>query len=308
MIPGAAAPPAPLCAPAARRAALDVSYFESDFDYELHAATCRRDEEPTSSLPTGWGDDGAQAAAWQAFHATHKTGFFKQRRYLLKAFPQLSFSADDKRLRTVLELGCGNGSSALPLLSNEALRVAACDFAPSAVAACRAAAVDPQRLAVFLADAARSDDFVSELRAATAHWNPPLLRADAVLAVFVLSALPPHQVERFLANALSTLAPGGWLLVRDYAPLDLTHLRFGDAARLAPLLYQRQDGTLSRFLSTERLEHEVCSAATAAGFSLAVHDCRYACVELRNRATGVSMRRAFVHASFKLVRPADADA
>ncbi len=88
------------------------------------------------------GDAGAlQASAWDRFHSQHSaTPFFKARRYLLQEFPVLGTRG---KTLTVLEVGCGGGASALPLLqSNQDVRVAACDFAASAVRAAQQAAVD----------------------------------------------------------------------------------------------------------------------------------------------------------------------
>eukprot|EP01018_Ginkgo_biloba_P034208 Gb_23036 [translate_table: standard] len=64
--------------------------------------------------------------AWQSFHTRHCKGtFFKERRYLLKEFPEL-LNVDSTT--KVLEVGCGNGSSILPILrANGSLVVYACD-------------------------------------------------------------------------------------------------------------------------------------------------------------------------------------
>ncbi|KAK8589537.1 hypothetical protein V6N13_088363 [Hibiscus sabdariffa] len=52
--------------------------------------------------------------AWQSFHIQHFSGkFFKERRYLLKEFPELVSCGDGSK---VLEVGCGDGSTALPIL------------------------------------------------------------------------------------------------------------------------------------------------------------------------------------------------
>ncbi|KAK9042048.1 hypothetical protein V6N11_017129 [Hibiscus sabdariffa] len=52
--------------------------------------------------------------AWQSFHIQHSSGkFFKERRYLLKEFPELVSCGDGSK---VLEVGCGNGSTTLPIL------------------------------------------------------------------------------------------------------------------------------------------------------------------------------------------------
>ncbi|KAK6288891.1 hypothetical protein POUND7_000432 [Theobroma cacao] len=64
--------------------------------------------------------------AWQKFHIQHSSGkFFKERRYLLKEFPELVSCEDGCK---VLEVGCGNGSTALPILrGNEKIILYACD-------------------------------------------------------------------------------------------------------------------------------------------------------------------------------------
>lgn len=58
-------------------------------------------------------------------------------------------------------------------------------------------------------------------------------------------------------------------------------------------LYRRGDGTLSYFFSTAMLQQ----LAEAAGFEMV--ECEYACVALRNRRRGASMRRVFVHGVFR---------
>ncbi|KAI4975787.1 hypothetical protein ZWY2020_049394 [Hordeum vulgare] len=52
--------------------------------------------------------------AWRSFHRRHASGrFFKERRYLLKEFPEL---LNSKGCAKVLEVGCGNGSTVVPIL------------------------------------------------------------------------------------------------------------------------------------------------------------------------------------------------
>uniref|UniRef100_A0A0E0Q759 Methyltransferase domain-containing protein n=1 Tax=Oryza rufipogon TaxID=4529 RepID=A0A0E0Q759_ORYRU len=64
--------------------------------------------------------------AWTSFHRRHTSGkFFKERRYLLKEFPELLNSKDSAK---VLEVGCGNGSTVVPILrSSPSTTVYACD-------------------------------------------------------------------------------------------------------------------------------------------------------------------------------------
>ncbi|XP_059628491.1 uncharacterized protein LOC132271201 isoform X2 [Cornus florida] len=70
--------------------------------------------------------------AWDNFHTRHSTGkFFKERRYLLKEFPELASCDENSK---VLEVGCGNGSTALPILrGKERIIVCACDCSTEAL-------------------------------------------------------------------------------------------------------------------------------------------------------------------------------
>lgn len=52
------------------------------------------------------------AANWEEFHATHNSAkFFKERRYICLAFPELL-----QQNAHILEIGCGHGSSIVPVL------------------------------------------------------------------------------------------------------------------------------------------------------------------------------------------------
>ncbi|XP_021888181.1 methyltransferase-like protein 6, partial [Carica papaya] len=70
--------------------------------------------------------------AWQTFHTRHSSGkFFKERRYLLKEFPELVACGEYSKL---LEVGCGNGSSVLPILrGNKNMVIYACDCSTEAL-------------------------------------------------------------------------------------------------------------------------------------------------------------------------------
>jgi hypothetical protein len=73
----------------------------------------------------------AQAGCWDDFHKQHRGGnFFKERRYLLAEFPSLALDTPF----SILEVGCGSGSSCLPVLrANPRAAVLACDFSAAAV-------------------------------------------------------------------------------------------------------------------------------------------------------------------------------
>ncbi len=72
----------------------------------------------------------SESRAWQAFHTRHsKKLFFKERRYLLKEFPELLQGA-----RCILEIGCGTGSSVVSILrENPRVTMFACDCSEAAL-------------------------------------------------------------------------------------------------------------------------------------------------------------------------------
>lgn len=78
---------------------------ESESESECEASQSQQQQQDSDS------DSDSDSVAWNNFHTTHSTAkFYKERRYLFKEFPDLaSFSL-------FLEVGCGNGSTALPIL------------------------------------------------------------------------------------------------------------------------------------------------------------------------------------------------
>lgn len=76
-----------------------------DSESECEASQSQQQQQDSDS------DSDSDSVAWNNFHTTHSTAkFYKERRYLFKEFPDLaSFSL-------FLEVGCGNGSTALPIL------------------------------------------------------------------------------------------------------------------------------------------------------------------------------------------------
>ncbi|KAJ6974738.1 tRNA N(3)-methylcytidine methyltransferase METTL6 [Populus alba x Populus x berolinensis] len=101
----------------------EAEYFSKDFEWE----TLRQEIEDKPSyqyhlLPFTYTPPSQQqeiqvsedSKAWKRFHLRHSSGkFFKERRYLLKEFPEL---VSCKEFSKVLEVGCGNGSSVIPIL------------------------------------------------------------------------------------------------------------------------------------------------------------------------------------------------
>ncbi|GLI67403.1 hypothetical protein VaNZ11_011592 [Volvox africanus] len=224
-----------------------------------------------------------EGSRWEEFYRAHPSArFFKERRYLLLEFPDLL------QCEHVAEIGCGCGSSILPVLkANNAARTTCTDISTTCLeqllGAAAAEGIAPSRLNVFPADA-------TDPSAASTFDG---IDADALLIMFTLSAVTPEQQHVMLSHAWRALRPGGRLLLRDHGLYDMVQLRIPVGQWVEPNLYKRGDGTMAYFFSTEELSRR----ATGAGFH--VNECKYVTVINRNRKSGIELRRVFVHGVFE---------
>ena len=318
------------------RAMAGVTYFERDFDFESHA----REVEATWDPAVGGGpapspsvtaldgaatvgrvgtnrrgppgdEDGAtpttseaQARAWDDFHGTHDSGvFFKERRYLLAEFPALL------DVGCVLEVGCGSGSSALPVLAaNPSATVLACDWSANAVRCAERAVAsrapdDADRFEAFVCDPSTSarGALAAEVHRRLERRGIHRGGVDAALLVFVLSAVPPGTTTiAFLRRCVEAVRPGGLVCFRDYGAYDLPMLRFPPSQRLliADRTYARMDGTLARFFTVDEVRtmfREAGLVEEGAGGDGEATPVRYCCVHNENKRKGILMKRVFVH-------------
>ncbi|XP_047323003.1 tRNA N(3)-methylcytidine methyltransferase METTL6 isoform X2 [Impatiens glandulifera] len=228
-----------------------------------------------------------ESEAWNIFHARHATGkFFKERRYLLKEFPELMSS--DEQLN-VLEVGCGNGSTALPILRNKSISVYACDCSSEALERAKEVIEDSSagsltnRFHPFIWDFSMNNRFPSCLPSPV----------DFVTLIFTLSAVPLHRMPTAIASCFSVLKPGGLLLFRDYGLYDMTMLRFGPDKKLGFREYLRSDGTHSYYFCLETAR----DLFTRAGFDEV--ELEYCCIKSVNRRNCKTMKRVWIHGKFQ---------
>ena len=315
-----------------------VTYFERDFDFDDHA----REVEATWDPAVGGGpapspsvtaldgaatvgrvgtnrrgapidEDGAtpttseaQARAWDDFHGTHDSGvFFKERRYLLAEFPALL------EVGCVLEVGCGSGSSALPVLAaNPSATVLACDWSANAVRCAERAVAsrapdDADRFEAFVCDPSTSarGALAGEVHRRLERRGVNRGGVDAALLVFVLSAVPPGTTTAtFLRRCVEAVRPGGLVCFRDYGAYDLPMLRFPPSQRLADRQYARMDGTLARFFTVDEVRtmfREAGLVEEGAGSDGEATPVRYCCVHNENKRKGILMKRVFVHGAWR---------
>jgi len=207
----------------------------SDFDKSKYNAT-----------PEKW---------WDRFYKNNTSNFFKDRKWLFQEFPVLTEAiAEDSPPVRILEIGAGAGNTAFPILKdnkNPALRIHACDYAPSAVNVMRSSpAYDDKYIQADVWDVAG----VSEDGGVSLPPDVGCGTVDIVILIFIFSALAPSQWTQALQNIDAVLKPGGQILFRDYGRGDLAQVRLKKGRYLDENFYIRGDGTRVYFFEKEELE------------------------------------------------------
>ncbi|AES61180.2 putative tRNA(Thr) (cytosine(32)-N(3))-methyltransferase [Medicago truncatula] len=314
-----------------------AEYFSKDFEWE----ELRSEVESNPSLRhhfqsfshSSTQSPESDVQAWKQFHTRHSSGkFFKERRYLLKEFPQLLSSSHPNSIpQKLLEVGCGNGSTILPILrANKDIVVYACDCSDETLAKAKeiinenSNAVDSfnirfhpfccdfsttgfpnwlacnpcrdnflQKQSYYFSDV--KDDKGMHLRdsCSSEEIDCCIGGVDFITLIFTLSAVPLERMPRSIEECFTVLKPGGMVLFRDYGLYDMTMLRFEPDKRVGFREYMRSDGTRSYFFCL----NTVRSLFLGAGFIELELD--YCCVKSVNRRKGKSMQRVWVHAKFQ---------
>ncbi|XP_015576535.2 tRNA N(3)-methylcytidine methyltransferase METTL6 [Ricinus communis] len=312
----------------------EANYFSKDFEWETLKQEIENNPSfsyhllPFVSSSLAHGQESGDSNAWQRFHVRHSTGrFFKERRYLLKEFPELVSCRDFSK---VLEVGCGNGSSVIPILrGNKRIFVYACDCsnetldrAQEIVNASNIVSVQG-RFKTFYSDFAFTGFpkwlLCDSCRLILPHKQEECLSSDVkersiidvngsgsleesgcciggvdfVTLIFTLSAVSLKMMPTAILECLSVLKPGGLLLFRDYGLYDMTMLRFEANKRVGFREYMRADGTRSYFFSLDTVR----DLFVGAGFIEL--ELEYCCVKSVNRRKGKSMRRVWIHGKFQ---------
>ncbi|KAG6599337.1 Methyltransferase-like protein 6 [Cucurbita argyrosperma subsp. argyrosperma] len=307
----------------------DAEYFSKDFDWEELRIRVENDPllqyhllpfQPCDSIPSVSAE--ADSDAWSRFHLRHSSGkFFKERRYLLKEFPEL---VSCKKNCKVLEVGCGNGSTALPILrGNENIVIYACDCSTETLERAKEIINDvgiaslKDRFCPFYCDFSTSK-FPTWLACNSCRGNTSLQQpsfttpekegsqateseesecciggVDFLTLIFTLSAVPLQRMPASIRECYMALKPGGLLLFRDYGLYDMTMLRFGQDQRVGFREYVRLDGTRSYFFCLNTLR----DLFVTAGF--VELELEYCCVKSLNRRNGKRMERVWVHGKFQ---------
>uniref|UniRef100_A0A8D0DLN4 tRNA N(3)-cytidine methyltransferase n=1 Tax=Salvator merianae TaxID=96440 RepID=A0A8D0DLN4_SALMN len=223
---------------------------------------------------------------WDLFYKRNSTNFFKDRHWTTREFEELKGCREfkDQKL-TILEAGCGVGNCLFPLLEEDLHIFAyACDFSPRAVEYVKQNPLyDAQRCKAFQCDLTK-DDLLE---------NIPSDSVDAVMLIFVLSAVHPKKMHLVLRNIYKVLKPGKCVLFRDYGIHDHAMLRFKSTSKLGENFYVRQDGTRSYFFTNDFL----AELFTSVGYETVVNE--YVLRETVNKKEGLSVPRVFLQSKFR---------
>lgn len=191
----------------------DLLWTEDTWNSEKEEMARQRIQQQGSNVSTYWKTHYEEQAGryWHQFYQRNQDHFYKDRHYLHIVFPELASRppAGEDRL-TLLEVGCGVGNAALPLLDvNPDLHITAVDFAKSAVQ------ILQRHLKSGCVPAAHR--MVAEVNNIAEDDAPvPLNSMNLVLCMFVLSAMSKSTHVGVFKKLFDVLKPGGKLLMRDY--------------------------------------------------------------------------------------------
>lgn len=301
-------------------------YHNKDFEWEELREEIENDpalsyhlQQPPKPITSNYSQS-QDSLSWNNFHTTHSTGkFFKERRYLFKEFPELASCS------LVLEVGCGNGSTALPILRTiPTAMVYACDCSIHAldtskqnILASNVKAVEsrfhpfycnfsttafPQWLACnFCKQTSLRCHHIPDVCCNTPIDSIAFLKdgkcciggVDVVTLIFTLSAVPFIRMPAAISECFSVLKPGGLLFFRDYGLYDMTMLRFEPDQKMGYREYMRSEGTRSYFFSLDSARN------LFKGVGFIELELDYCCIKSVNRRNGKTMRRVWVHGKFQ---------
>jgi len=212
------------------------------------------------------------ADRWNQFYANHAKGFFRERSWLFRVFPDLREALEKIEVKDgdkvaiqpsssrhstqvkVLEVGCGPGSAVIPLLQNPLSRrmlLYCCDFSDIAIDMLKNnEAYDRDLCRAFQWD-------ITDTEREIPIQDGSL---DFISVLFVLSTIDPSHISNVIRRLSRLLRPGGRILFRDYGRYDLSQLRLKPGSAIAENFYSRGNGTRVYFFTTQEI-HNLFTAA-----------------------------------------------
>ena len=225
--------------------------------------------------------------SWDRFYQCHGTNFFNDRHYLSKAFPHEFGVIGTQNQKCLVEIGCGVGNNILPLIKcYPHWKIWGYDVSKVAIDLMmhRLTGFDSSCVHVGVWDIASP--------------GPAPIRevADICTLLFTLSAIAPESMKLAIDNVVTTLRPGGVVVLRDYGKLDEAQLKLGiqRAKRLGENFYVKHDGTRCYYFSLSDLE-----SLFALHAGLEVLELKLIRRVYHNRAKDEQRRRVWVQGRFR---------
>ncbi|KAG5480085.1 hypothetical protein CUR178_06137 [Leishmania enriettii] len=320
----------------------DVKLHANDFEWDAKVAELtaserilvdeymRRCVAELSQVGLSTSLDEVPAQPWET-HFSASKHHFPLKNYIVHAFPLLRSVLDRRDSPAwILECGCGTGSTLLPIMrecSSSNIHFVGFDISPSALAHFKSHEIaqsylQRNQLTLFPLAIGTSTALVDEdniepaVKRQRTHGDATLVvdalsaankslrnqRFDAILVVFVLSALPTVEtMVAALEQLKRVLKQDGILFFRDYALPDHNFFRFVSKTnrRLDSIAFSKGDCTTQVFF------HKEFTTALFASVGLvevddAASKLTYHCNHLVNRKNGKKMDKIFINGAFKL--------
>lgn len=190
---------------------------------------------------------------WSKFYELHKDGFFKDKKWLLREFPDLNGCKNK-----ILEIGCGTGSSISVLNSDN--MIYACDMSKIAIDLCSRRFSNSRKIDAINVNMTEESDsgiylFIHDI---TCETTLPASQFDYIILVFTLSAIDPIYHIKVIKKVYLALKKGGKLFFKDYAIYDMVQMRYKPSQIIKNNYYKRNDGTFTYFFSLEEVRELMC--------------------------------------------------
>ncbi|KAK7200138.1 Methyltransferase domain containing protein [Novymonas esmeraldas] len=294
----------------------------------IYTSKCLDELARVEEAAPSW--DSVPPRPWESHFASSKH-HFPVKNYIVHAFPQLrGIVSRDAAPTRVLECGCGTGSTLLPIMrecTSTNIRFVGFDISPSALEHFRNSEVAQgylarKQLTLFPlaigtpwcsaeADAEspalkrqRGDGAVTLVADAIAAADATLENElfDAVLLIFVLSALPTVEKMTVAVRQLKrVMKPDGVLFFRDYALPDHNFFRFLAKMdnKVGEVAFAKGDGTTQAFFH-KKFAAELFASAGLVEVDDSASKLTYHCNRIVNRKNGKRMDKIFINGTFKI--------